>query len=127
MLADPRVMSGETVKRNAFLFVDDDAEFLAGIQGLFAEMSRGRWDIFTAENHAQALAVLAKLRVDVVVLDIGMPVLDGIQFLQLLGRTHPGQQVVMLTGEVTEERRRICLESGAVLFLEKPIVPDGLR
>src|SRR5664279_2278565 len=98
-------MSGEAIKRKAFLFVDDDAEFLTGIQGLFSEMAQGRWDIFTAENHAKALALLAKLRVDVVVLDIGMPVLDGMQFLQLLGRTNPGQQVVMLTGEVTEERR----------------------
>ena len=43
---------GEIIKRKSFLFVDDDAEFLAGIQGLFSEMGRGRWDIFTAENHA---------------------------------------------------------------------------
>jgi CheY-like chemotaxis protein len=118
-------MSGETTKRKAFLFVDDDAGFLTGIQELFSEMARGKWDIFTAENHAQALALLAKLRVDVVVLDIGMPVMDGIQFLQLLGRTNPGQQVVMLTGEVTEERRKAALEGGAVLFLEKPVVADS--
>jgi CheY-like chemotaxis protein len=118
-------MPGETNKRKALLFVDDDAGFLTGIQELFSEMARGKWDIFTAGNHAQALALLAKLRVDVVVLDIGMPVMDGIQFLQLLGRTNPGQQVVMLTGEATEERRKTCLESGAVLFLEKPVVADG--
>jgi CheY-like chemotaxis protein len=118
-------MSGETIKRKAFLFVDDDAGFLTGIQELFSEMARGKWDVFTAQNHAQALTLLAKLRVDVVVLDIGMPGMDGIQFLQLLGRTNPGQQVVMLTGEATEERRKTCLESGAVLFLEKPVVADG--
>jgi CheY-like chemotaxis protein len=118
-------MSGEIIKPKAFLFVDDDAGFLTSIQGLFSEMARGRWDVFTAENHAQALALLRQLRVDVVVLDIGMPEMDGIQFLQLLGRTHPGQQVVMLTGEASEERRKTCLESGAVLFLEKPVAPDG--
>jgi CheY-like chemotaxis protein len=118
-------MSGEIIKRKAFLFVDDDARFLASIQGLFTEMARGRWDIFTAENHAQALALLSQLRVDVVVLDIGMPEMDGIRFLQLLGRTHPGQQVVMLTGEATEERRKSCQEGGAVLVLEKPVAPDG--
>jgi len=118
-------MPGEAAKRKAFLFVDDDAEFLGSIQALFSEMAGGKRDIFTAGNHAQALALLAKLRVDVVVLDIGMPVMDGIQFLQLLGRTHPGQQVVMLTGGATEENRKTCLESGAVLFLEKPVAPDG--
>jgi CheY-like chemotaxis protein len=63
--------------------------------------------------------------VDLVVLDIGMPGMDGIQFLQLLGRTNPGQQVAMLTGEATEEKRRTCLESGASLVLEKPAAPDG--
>ena len=118
-------MPDEAIKRKAFLFVDDDAGFLTGIQGLFSEMARGKWEILTAENHAKALALLAKFRVDIVVLDIGMPVLDGIQFLQLLGRTNPGQQVVMLTGEVTEERRRTCLECGAVMFLEKPVAPEG--
>ena len=116
---------GDMIKRKSFLFVDDEAEFLTGIQGLFSEMARGRWDIFTAENHAQALALLAELPVDVGVLDIGMPVMDGIQFLQLLGRAHPGKPVVMLTGETTEERRKTCLGSGAVLVLEKPVAPDG--
>jgi CheY-like chemotaxis protein len=118
-------MSAETTKRKALLFVDDDVGFLSNIQALFAEMAHGRWDIFAAENHAQALALLAKLRVDLVVLDIGMPGMDGIQFLQLLGRTHPGQQVAMLTGEATEERRKTCLESGAALFLEKPVAPNS--
>jgi CheY-like chemotaxis protein len=118
-------MSGETVKRKSFLFVDDDAGFLTGIQQLFSEMGRGRWEVFTAANHSQALALLAKSRVDVVVLDIGMPVMDGIQFLRLLSRTHPSQPVAMLTGRTAEENRKTCLESGAALFLEKPVAPDG--
>src|SRR5512141_1460174 len=104
-------MSGEAINRKTFLFVDDDVGFLTGIQGLFSEMSEGRWEILTADNHAKALALLTKCRVDVAVLDIGMPVLDGIQFLRLLGRTHSDLQVVMLTGQVTEERRKTCLES----------------
>ena len=118
-------MSGETSRRKSFLFVDDDAAFLAGIQALFSEIGSGRWDVFTAGSHAQALALLAKLRVDVVVVDIGMPVMDGVQFLQLLGRTHPNQQVAILTGLATAENRKTCLESGAALFLEKPVVQDG--
>lgn len=118
-------MSAETNKRKQLLFVDDDPAFLTGIQQLFTQMSRGTWDIFTAPNHAQALALLSRFRVDVVVLDIGMPVMDGIQFLQLLGRTHPGQQVVMLTGRSSEENRKACVAAGAALFLEKPVVADG--
>lgn len=112
-------------KQKQFLFVDDDTGFLNGIRQVFSELSRGSWNIFTAENHAQALAILQKNRMDVVVLDFDMPVMDGLQFLRLLGRTHPGQQVVILTGRATDENRNACLESGAALFLEKLITPDG--
>lgn len=107
------------------LFVDDDAAFLAAIRDLFNAMSRGSWIIFTAENHSRALDLLHKEHVDLVVLDIGMPVVDGFQFLRLLSSTHPGQQVVMLTGEATEEQQKLCLQNGAKLSLTKPVTPEG--
>lgn len=118
-------MSGETNKRKKFLFVDDDAPFLAGIREVFSSMARGSWEIFTALNHGQALGLLQQQRVDVVVLDLDMPVMDGLQFLRLLQRTHPGLPVVILTGHATEESRKSCLETGAALFLEKLITPEG--
>src|SRR5580765_2211314 len=104
-----------------FLFVDDEEGFLTAVKQLFSSMSQGKWTIFTAQNHAQALDVLQNNRISVVVLDIGMPVMDGFQFLRLLQRTHPGQQVVMLTGQATSERRKMALENGVALFLEKPV------
>jgi CheY-like chemotaxis protein len=81
--------------------------------------------IFTAQNHAQALEILQNNRISVVVLDIAMPVMDGFQFLRLLQRTHPGQQVVMLTGQASPECRKMCLENGAALLLEKPVAQNG--
>ena len=115
----------QTFKRKHFLFVDDDGEFLAGIRDFFGALSQGRWEIHLAQNHAQAFALLQKQKMDLIVVDIGMPVVDGVQFLRLLNRTHPGQQVVMLTALATEERRKECLEIGALLFLEKPTAPGG--
>ena len=117
--------STQTLKRKQFLFVDDDAEFLAGIRDFFGALSKGTWNIHLAQNHAQAFAELQKQKMDLIVVDIGMPVVDGVQFLRLLNRTHPGQQVVMLTALGTEERRKECLEIGALLFLEKPTAPGG--
>jgi CheY-like chemotaxis protein len=61
------------------------------------------------------------------VLDIGMPVMDGMQFLRLVLRAHPGQQSVMLTGQATEERKKACLEQGAALLLEKPVTSEGYQ
>ena len=118
-------MNTESVRRKHFLFVDDDGGFLADLCQLFTEMSGGAWEIFTAENHSQALALLRGQTVDVVVLDLDMPVMDGLQFLKLLSRTYPGQSVVILTGQASEEKRKLCLESGAALFLEKLITPEG--
>ena len=113
-------MTSEIAKRKRFLFVDDDVALLALLRELFGEMSKGGWEIFTAANHAQALAELQRHRMDVVVLDISLPVMDGIQFLLLLRRSHPDQQVVMLTGNATEANRKTCLDHGAALFLQKP-------
>jgi CheY-like chemotaxis protein len=117
----------QSQRRKRFLFVDDDGAFLSNIREFFGELSQGIWDIQLALNHAQALAALTKGKFDLVVVDIGMPVVDGVQFLRLLNRAHPGQQVVMLTGEATEERRKECLELGALLFLEKPTAPGGFE
>lgn len=114
-----------TVKRKKFLFVDDEPVFLATIRQLFQEMSHGTWEILTAANHSQALGLLQKSRFDLIVLDLNLPVMDGLQFLRLLARTHPGQQVAFLTGSANEQKQRACLEGGASLFLEKVATPDG--
>jgi CheY-like chemotaxis protein len=113
------------MKQKKFIFVDDDPGFLSTIKELFTAMGKGSWEVFTAENHAQTLEILQQQRVEVIVLDIGMPIMDGVQFLRLINRTHPGQQVVMLTGEASEERRKVCQENGAALLLTKPITPEG--
>ena len=119
--------TGENLRRKHFLFVDDEAAFLEAIRELFTEMSRGSWEIFTATTHAQALAELQRQRMDVVVLDLGMPTMDGIQLLRLLGRTHPDQPKVMLTGRGSDEDRKASLENGAVLFLQKPTAANEFK
>lgn len=112
--------TGENTRRKHFLFVDDEAAFLELLRELFTEMSGGTWEIFTATTHAQALAELQRERMDVVVLDLGMPTMDGIQLLRLLGRTHPDQPKVILTGRNSDEDRKASMANGALLFLQKP-------
>src|SRR5438093_1582357 len=110
----------EAPKRKSFLFVDDEQEFLTTIAALLKQLSKGQWALRTATNHSQALQHLKEGPVDAVVLDVEMPVMDGIEFLRLLARTHPGQQVVMLSGRVEETTRKTAMDLGATLFLEKP-------
>jgi CheY-like chemotaxis protein len=120
-------MPEDPSKRYQFLFVDDDQAFLATLTNLLKQLSRAHWAFRTATNHAQALEHLNAQPVDVVVLDIEMPVMDGIEFLRLLRRTNPSQRVVMLSARLDEPARKTSMELGASLFLEKPSSPDGFK
>src|SRR3954452_8493502 len=118
-------MTEEISKRYQFLFVDDDPVFLTTLTGFLKQLSKANWAFRTATNHSQALEHLKAQPVDLIVLDIEMPVMDGIEFLRLLRRTHPGQRVVMLSARLDEAARKSSMELGAALFLEKPTTRQG--
>jgi CheY-like chemotaxis protein len=120
-------MPEETDKRYQFLFVDDDQEFLTVLTTLLKEISKAQWAFRTATNHSQALEHLKAQPVEIIVLDVEMPVMDGIEFLRLLRRTHTAQRVVMLSGHVNENARKSAMELGASLFLEKPTTSEGFQ
>jgi CheY-like chemotaxis protein len=63
---------------------------------------------------------------DLVVLDIGMPLLDGVQLLGIIHKRYPNVKIVVLTGQGDDSRRADCLAHGAELFLQKPTSADGL-
>ena len=107
------------------LFVDDDPAFLEVVTGLMTELSRGSWEVLTARNASEAFQMLQQRPVDLVVLDVEMQAIDGVQVLSLLNRSHPHLQKAVLTGYATENYRAACLAQGAELFLEKPATPDG--
>jgi CheY-like chemotaxis protein len=108
------------------LFVDDDKGFLETMRRLMGALSHGNWEVFTAETTAQAFAALQDICPQLVVIDVQMPVMDGLQLLTLLNRRHPNLPKVILTGyPATEAYRAACLGKGAELFLEKPKTSAG--
>lgn len=114
-----------THSRRRVLFVDDDSQFLGTVRELMAVLSQGQWEVLAAENPSQAFSLLQSQPVDLVVVDVQMGVMDGIQMLSLLNRGYPNVQKVVLTGHATEKYRAACLNNGAELFLEKPNNPGG--
>lgn len=112
-------------KHKLVLFVDDDLTFLEMIRNLMTHYAQDNWQIHTAPDVSAALAVLQEHAVDLLVVDMQMPVVDGLQFLKLLRRKYPNLLKVALTGFATEEYRAACLNNGAELFLEKPRVEGG--
>lgn len=111
--------------RRRVLFVDDDVRFLETVRELMSVMSEGHWEVLAAESASRAFALMHEQTVDLVVIDVQMSVMDGIQMLSLLNRGHPNVQKVVLTGHASEKYRAACLSNGAELFLEKPTNPAG--
>ena len=114
-------------KQYQLLFVDDDGDFLAMIQDFFATLGEKIWQIHCATSADQALEMLKTQKVDLVISDVNMPMLDGIQFLHILNRRHPDLKKAVITANATEEKRSACLAEGAELFIEKPRSPEGLK
>ncbi len=114
-------------KRKRILFVDDEVGLLDFLQQLMGHFAGPAWEVITAPDVSKALGILQEQRVDLLVLDIHMPVVDGLQFLNLLQRKFPNVLKVVLTGDATEQHRAACLSNGAELFLEKPRDEGGWR
>jgi CheY-like chemotaxis protein len=107
--------------RRRVLFIDDDRLFLETMQRVMGALSNGSWDVFVAESSGAAFAILQEQPINLVVIDVQMPVMDGFQLLTLLNRRNPNLQKVVLTGYAASENyRAACLSNGAELFLEKP-------
>jgi CheY-like chemotaxis protein len=111
----------EAAKPKRVLFVDDDPSFLDLVSRFMTSLSEGGWQVLVAESVSEALGYLKEGSVDLVAIDVQMPVVDGLQFLGLLNRRYPDLTKVVLTGFTTEAYRAACLSNGAELFLQKPM------
>lgn len=117
----------ESVKKFQVLFVDDSMAFLETFGGLCTEYANKTWAVHTAASADRALAILPERAIDLVVLDIGMPMLDGLQLLGIIRRRYPGIKITVMTGRASEARRSDALANGADLFLEKPTTAEGMK
>jgi len=93
-------------KKHQVLFVDDNNAFLEAITELYAILGDKTWEIHRASTADQALATLQQKAIDLVVLDIGMPVLDGMQLLNLIHRRYPGRQKSHFDRQCQRQRPR---------------------
>lgn len=100
------------------VIVEDD-DNLRSITRRIVERECGFSVVAEAANGAQGVEVTLKERPDVVILDLGMPVMDGYEALPLLRQGAPATRVVVYSGRTPEEARRRSLELGAYDYVEK--------
>jgi two-component system OmpR family response regulator len=105
------------------LLVDDEADFL---DTLVKRLRKRNLDAVGAGSGEEALGWLSRQEADVVVLDVRMPGMDGIQTLKEIKKRHPMVEVIMLTGHASLEVAIEGMEAGAFDYLMKPMNVDEL-
>lgn len=100
------------------LLVDDEDDF---VQTLSERMATRGLRVDTAASGAEAVNKVKEHDFDVIVLDLAMPGMDGIETLKALMNQKPGIQVIFLTGHATLQKGIEAIKLGAIDFLEKPV------
>ena len=99
------------------LLVDDEVPF---VETMTKRLSKRQLKVLPAYSGREALEKLAENAVDVVILDVKMPGMDGIQTLREIKKAHPLVEVIMLTGHATVETAVEGMRLGAFDYLMKP-------
>jgi DNA-binding NtrC family response regulator len=81
------------------------------------------YEVMEAENGREALNAIAQRRPDLVLLDIVMPEMDGLKFLDIINRRYPTIDAIIVTAENDEQTIDYCYSLGAINYLTKPIDP----
>ncbi len=110
-------------KRGKLLLVDDEREFVHTLSERLLMREIGSAVVYDGE---QALAFVEEDEPDVMVLDLKMPGIDGLEVLRRVKAAHPQIQVIILTGHGSKEDERNCMDAGAFAYLQKPVDIDIL-
>ena len=106
------------MKNFKVLLVDDEQEF---IETLSERLKMRELDTKLALDGEQALEAVQDDEPDVMLLDLKMPGMDGMEVLRRVKKAYPGVQVVMLTGHGTDKDEEQAKHLGAYAYLQKPV------
>ena len=105
------------------LLVDDEREFVKTLSERLILRDMGSAVAFDGES---ALKLVHEEEPEVMILDLKMPGIDGIEVLRRVKETQPGIEVIILTGHGSETDRETCMNLGAFAYLQKPVDIDIL-
>jgi len=111
-------------EKHEALVVDDEAVVRTGISRVLGKLGL---HTHTAADGSEALQIMAQRPIGIVLLDIKMPGMDGIDVLRHIRANYPGAAVIMITGHPTIQNAVECTKLGAVDYLVKPFRVDDLE
>jgi PAS domain S-box-containing protein len=107
----------------AILVVEDDKVFSNYLKNL---LGFNGYRIQLAETGQEALKCISREEADLVLMDIGLPDMDGRSLLKCIGTDAPDTPVILMTGDASIESATKALQSGAFDYLAKPLEPGKL-
>ena len=110
--------------KKRILIVEDDAEMRSLLKDFFEEDG---FEIDSVSNGSEAFRKIAREPFDLIITDIRMPGLTGLDILPGIKKLQPEVSIIVITAFGSEEVRRKALERGATAYLEKPILFNKLR
>ena len=120
-----RGTSADSVRRVKVMIVDDHAVVREGLKNYLGALS-GFDIVGEASNGAEALQTAAKTRPQVILMDLVMPVMDGIEATRRLHESLPEIKVIVLTSFTDDDKLFPALRAGAVAYLLKDVSPKEL-
>ena len=118
-------MKRQSPPRSKILLVDDEPDLLSGLKRSFAKRLPDM-DVLTATGGREALDILVQQEVDLVLMDIMMGEMDGLEVLDHIHSNDPDQTVILMTGYGTIELAVDAIRRGAWDFVTKPLELDNL-
>jgi two-component system chemotaxis response regulator CheY len=117
------------MKKLKVLIVDDSSVMRKIVERALRQGGLDLGEVLEAANGAEALVEVKKGSLDLILSDINMPVMDGLEFLKNLAGVEEakGVPVVMITTEGSEARVVEALSNGAKGYLRKPFTPEQVK
>jgi DNA-binding NtrC family response regulator len=100
----------------SLLIVDDDLTIRSTLQELFSK----RYPCHAVASSEEALKSLSSVHYDVVLLDVSLPGMSGLELLARIRHEHPGTQVIIISGIDYEQHAGALFRTGAFDYLHKP-------
>jgi two-component system chemotaxis response regulator CheY len=111
------------------LIVDDSSVMRKIVERALRQAGLDSMHVYEAGNGSEGLDVLRSSKVDLILSDINMPMMDGLEFLKQIKDQNlaPGVPVVMITTESSEEHVKQAIAAGARGYIRKPFTPEQVK